>query len=135
MLTLETPVEAVPKIGAAYQKKLKKLKIKTVQDLLLYFPQRYDDFSNIVPISAAKQGQVVCVQGRIVAGEASKSFRKWMDIISITIEDETGTINATWFNQPYLVHLRKMKIWCTPAALCRCTRKPKGLPAAGCVTS
>ena len=107
MLTLETPIEDVPKIGAAYQKKLKKLKIKTVQDLLLYFPQRYDDFSNIVPISAAKQGQVVCVQGRIVAVEASKSFRKWMDIISITIEDETGTINATWFNQPYLVQSLK----------------------------
>ncbi len=107
MLTLDTPIEEVPKIGAAYQKKLKRLKIKTVQDLLLYFPQRYDDFSNIIPINEARQGQVVCVQGRIVAVEASRSFKKWMDIITITIEDETGTINATWFNQPYLAQSLK----------------------------
>ncbi len=107
MLTLDTAVEDVPKIGPAYQKKLKKLGINHVRDLLYYFPQRYDDFSNIIPISQARQGNVVCVQGRIIAVEASKSVRKWMNIITITIEDETGTINATWFNQPYLAQSLK----------------------------
>ena len=102
MLTLDTKVEEVPKIGTAYQKKLKKLKIETVQGLLFYFPSRYEDFSNIVPIKKAKLGYVVCIQGRVTEVNRSRSFKKWMEIVEIEIEDDTGPIRALWFNQPYL---------------------------------
>ncbi len=102
MLTLDTKIEEIPRVGLAYQKKLKKLKIQTVKDLLFYFPSRYDDFSNIVPIKKAKVGYVVCVQGRITEIEHSRSFKKWMAITKIVIEDETGSIGALWFNQSYL---------------------------------
>ena len=63
MINLDTKIEEIPKIGPAYQKKLKKFGIKTVQDLLLYFPARYDDFSNIIPINQVKVGNDVCIQG------------------------------------------------------------------------
>ena len=102
MINLDTPVEEVPKIGAAYQKKLKKFAIRTVQDLLFYFPARYDDFSDIIPINEVKNGHMACVQGKIVDIQSEKSFKKWMDITQIVIEDETGQIRAVWFNQPYL---------------------------------
>ena len=102
MLNLETKIEDLPKIGSAYQKKLKKLKIKTVQDLLFYFPSRYEDFSNIIPINEVKVGFTVCVQGKITEIKSSRSFKKWMDITEIIVEDESGSIKALWFNQPYL---------------------------------
>ena len=38
MISLSTKVEEIPKIGAVYAKRLKKFGIKTVQDLLFYFP-------------------------------------------------------------------------------------------------
>ncbi len=59
MISLDTPVEDVPKIGATYQKKLKKLGIETVQDLLLYFPSRYEDFSDVIEIAQAQAGNTV----------------------------------------------------------------------------
>jgi len=102
MITLETNIGEIPKIGPAYQKKLKKLGITTVHDLLFYFPQRYNDFSNIVTINQVKNGTTACVQGRIVEIATEKSFRKWMDITEAVIEDETGQIKALWFNQPYI---------------------------------
>ncbi len=102
MIKLSTPIENVPNIGQAYHKKLKKLGIKTVQDLLFYFPLRYEDFSNIIPISQIKVGEVVCVQGRIIAIENTQTFKKWMTITEVEIEDETGNIKALWFNQPFL---------------------------------
>ena len=107
MLNLETKVEEMPKIGLAYQKKLKKLGIKTVQDLLFYFPARYDDFSDIIPIKNAQAGQVACVQGRIISIDQTHTFKKGMDITEIVIEDETGQIAALWFNQPYLAQSLK----------------------------
>lgn len=103
MLNLDTSVEEVPKIGMAYAKKLKKLGIKTVQDLLFYFPARYDDFSDIIPINKVQAGQIVCVQGKIISIDQTHPFKKFTSITEVTIEDETGEITALWFNQPYLI--------------------------------
>lgn len=104
MITLSTKVEEIPKIGTVYAKRLKKFGIKTVQDLLFYFPSRYDDFSEIITIKQARQklNDVVCIQGEIIFIETSKSWRGGMAITNAIIKDLTGQINITWFNQPYL---------------------------------
>jgi len=102
MLNLDTKVEDIAKIGPAYQKKLKKFGIKTIQDLLYYFPVKYSDFSDIITIDKVKNGFSACVQGKIVEIGTTKTFKKWMDVTEATIEDETGQIRALWFNQPYI---------------------------------
>ena len=75
MITLATNVEELPRVGSAYAKRLKKFGIKTVQDLLFYFPARYDDFSEIITIRQARQmlAESVCTQGEIIDIETSKS--------------------------------------------------------------
>lgn len=104
MITLETAVQELPKVGAAYAKKLKKFGITTVQDLLFYFPQRYDDFSEIITIKSAraKLGETVCVQGRVTAIENTASFYKRTAVTEAIIQDDTAEINVVWFNQPYI---------------------------------
>ena len=104
MISLSTPIQEVPKIGIAYAKRLKKFGIKTVQDLLFYFPARYDDFSKIISIKEAKQrlGEVVCAQGQITEIESSHTWKNFINLTQATIQDNTGEINIIWFNQPYL---------------------------------
>jgi len=104
MISLSTNVEELPKVGAVYAKKLKKFGIKTIQDLLFYFPARYDDFSEIISIQDARQkiGEAVCVQGVITEIEASHTWKKWLQMTTATIQDQTGEIKIIWFNQPYL---------------------------------
>jgi len=104
MISLSTPVEEIPKIGVAYAKKLKKFGIKTVQDLLFYFPARYDDFSEIISIKVARQrlGETVCVQGQITEIENTNTFKKFMTMTEVTIQDDDSEIKVIWFNQPYL---------------------------------
>ena len=102
MINLLTPIEEIPKIGPAYQKRLKKLGIKNVRDLLFYFPTRYDDFSNIIPIKKVKLGYTVCLQGEIIEIKNIRTSKKFMNITEITVQDKTGSFKALWFNQPYL---------------------------------
>jgi ATP-dependent DNA helicase RecG len=104
MIGLDTKVEEIPKIGTAYAKKLKKFGIKTVQDLLFYFPARYDDFSEIISIKAARQrlGETVCVQGQITEIENTNTFKKFMTMTEATVQDNGSEIKVIWFNQPYL---------------------------------
>lgn len=109
MITLDTKVEEVPKIGLTYAKRLKKFGIKTVQDLLFYFPARYEDFSEIISIKEAKQklGETVCVQGKITSIESSHTWKKFINLTQATIQDDTAEINVLWYNQPYLAKTLK----------------------------
>ncbi len=105
MLSLHTKIEDIPRIGSAYQKRLKKMGIHTIADLLYHFPSRYEDFSDVIEIAKAKKqlSQNVCVQGEIIEIESANTPRKFMNITQITIQDNSGEIKALWFNQPYLL--------------------------------
>jgi len=105
MLSLSSKIDEIPKIGEVYQKRLKKFGIKTIQDLLYYFPSKYDDFSEIITIKQAfqKLGQIVCIQGKISEIESKNTFKKRMNITEAIIEDDTGSVKIIWFNQPYII--------------------------------
>ena len=106
-MELSTPIEELPNVGSIYQKRLKKLGIKTVQDLLYHFPHRYEDFSNISPISKIKYGQDCCIQGKILEIQNTRTWRKRMILTQALVQDRTGAIKVIWFNQPYLIKTLK----------------------------
>lgn len=106
-MNLNTPIERIARIGPSYQKKLKKLRINTVQDLIFHFPHRYEDFSNLIPISETKIGEACCIQGKILRIENTKTWKKRMILTQAMVEDNSGAIRAVWFNQPYLVNVLK----------------------------
>lgn len=107
MINLDTKVEEIPRVGLAYQKRLKKMGIHTVKDLLFYLPNRYEDFSHIIPIKKIKLGYTVCVQGRVIEVKNTRTFKRFMSITEVFLEDTTGQIKAIWFNQPYLAKTLK----------------------------
>jgi len=106
-MNLSTPIEEIPRVGPQYQKRLKKLGIKTVRDLLFHFPHRYEDFSDIIPISQATPGKIICIQGEITEIKNFRTFRRRMYITEAKVSDESGGIRVTWFNQPYLINTLK----------------------------
>ncbi|MCL4387441.1 MAG: ATP-dependent DNA helicase RecG [Patescibacteria group bacterium] len=100
-MNLETKVSELSGVGPAYVKKLSKIGIETINDLLFHFPRRYDDFSKTVPIGEAKTGENISVIGEIWQ-IANKRSRRGITITEAVVADETGTIKAVWFNQPFL---------------------------------
>lgn len=104
MIDLTAPIEKLVRVGPRNLPRLKKLGIKTVKDLLWHFPARYENLTNVVPISKVEAGTVVSVRGRILDIKNAVSWRRRrrMSITTATVEDETGLINAVWFNQPFI---------------------------------
>ncbi len=103
MLDLTTPIEKLNHVGPKSLLRLKQLGINTVKDLLHHFPTRYDDYSNIVPISEIKEsGMTVGIQGEVTDIKINQLWRRRMSITSAVISDETDEVRAVWFNQPYL---------------------------------
>ena len=106
-MNFSTLVQELPRIGPQYQKKLKKLGIKTVRDLLFHFPHRYEDFSEIIPISNIRLKEQICIQGKILEIENNRTWKRRMILTQALIQDQSGAIKVIWFNQPYLVNTLK----------------------------
>lgn len=108
IMDLSTPIEKIFGIGPVFQKKLKKIGVKTVHDLFYHFPHRYEDFSNIISVSKVKSNENVCVLGKILEIKNSRTWKKRMILTQAIVQDKTGAIKVVWFNQPYLT--RNLKI-------------------------
>lgn len=102
MYSLSTPIENLTRVGKTTAGRLKRLGIGTVNDLLFYFPFRYEDYSQVVQIKDLRPNQTVTVRGKIVLIENRRAHRRRMTITEALIEDETGSIKVIWFNQPFL---------------------------------
>ncbi|MGB8815649.1 MAG: ATP-dependent DNA helicase RecG [Minisyncoccia bacterium] len=84
---------------------LKKLGIKTVEDLLYHFPTRYGDVSKMQNIGSLKAGDDAVIFGKISGLKTGKAFIKRTPIAEAIIEDETGKIKTVWFHQPYIAKM------------------------------
>ncbi len=104
MIILDTSISKLNKVAASQAKKLKNLGIRTVRDLLYYYPFRYDDFSQVSKISELKPGTKASIQGRVDLISNKRSLRKRIIITEALISDDTGSFKALWFNQPFLTN-------------------------------
>lgn len=101
--SLDTPARFLKGIGPKRAKALNRSGIYSVEDLLYYFPRRYEDRTKFTPISQLKEGQVQTVKAKILARDERVSFRRrGFSITEVAVGDDTGKIFCVWFNQPYL---------------------------------
>jgi ATP-dependent DNA helicase RecG len=75
--------------------------MKTIRDVLYFFPRRYDDFSNLKPINRLEYGEEVTIVGRVQSTD-SRRTRSGTPLFKAVLSDGTGFLELTWFNQPYL---------------------------------
>lgn len=101
-MNLKDSIIKVPLVGSIQSKRLEKLGISTVEDLINHFPFRYDDFSLISSILRAQPGETLTIRAKVekVTNAFSKTGKRIQEAI---LSDSTGSITAIWFNQPYLV--------------------------------
>lgn len=79
---------------------LRRLGISTVEDLLNFFPRRYQDWTRVTKMEDAHYGEEQVLYGRILEVKEIHP-RMRMSILRVTISDGTGAAVLTYFNQPW----------------------------------
>jgi len=102
MLTLDTDIINITRVGKTTAKYLNRLGITTVRDLLFYFPFRYDDFTHLTPMDKLQPEISANVVGQIELIENKRSWRRRMYITEALITDGKETLKVIWFNQPFI---------------------------------
>ncbi len=88
-------VTSLKGVGPALGKKLAKLGIETVQDILFHLPFRYEDRTQITPIGASRPGESYVLQGEIVACEVAFGRRR---SLLAYLQDNTGKIGLRFYH-------------------------------------
>jgi ATP-dependent DNA helicase RecG len=101
---LDTPVQFLKGVGPKLAQILAKVGVGTVEDLLYFLPRAYEDRRNIRPIVKIRPNELEVVKGEIIRIESPQT-RSRFSILKVYLNDQTATIQAVWFNQPYLVRL------------------------------
>lgn len=103
MLTPQTTITDFPRLGKRLAPRLKKLGIKTIANLLWYLPTRYEDLSEVTSIVDVHPSEAkVTVRGQITLLRSRRSFKRRMMVTELQIEDGSGSLQAVWFQQPYV---------------------------------
>ena len=89
------PVTVLKGVGPAIAKRLQRLNIRTVQDVLFHLPARYEDRTRITPMGAVQAGQLVVVQGEVELAEVRFGRRR---SLLVRISDGTGSLTLRFFH-------------------------------------
>ena len=79
--------------------------LETVGDLIEHFPRRYEDFRDRKSIRDLKVGEEATIRGEVVRISADRTARRRVDIVRVLVRDDTGAVEAVWFNQRYLTRV------------------------------
>lgn len=98
--SIDSPITFIKGISSSLATKFNKLGVKTVRDLLYFFPHRHLDYSQRKPISQLTEGTEETIVANVwQAQEIRLGGRRSTEAI---VGDETGNVRVVWFNNPYL---------------------------------
>ncbi|CCU79512.1 ATP-dependent DNA helicase RecG [Halanaerobium saccharolyticum subsp. saccharolyticum DSM 6643] len=100
-LKLSDEVQFIKGVGPRWAERLSKLEIKTVKDLLYYFPREYEDRSQISQIKYTAVGEKANFRVEVLKVEYQK-IRNKLDLLRVTFSDGSDVVNGIWYNQSYL---------------------------------
>lgn len=98
----QKPIQYLKGVGEARAALFHKLGIFTVGDVITHYPRDYEDRSMLKKLAQLQDGEQCSFEGIIASRILESRPRKGLVVSRVSITDETGMINAIWFNQPYL---------------------------------
>ncbi|MBU1046248.1 ATP-dependent DNA helicase RecG [Patescibacteria group bacterium] len=101
-MNLNSTIEKEFRINETQKKALKRLGLKTIEDLLFYFPNRYESTEDLREIKGLKKGEKIILYAQVKKIKATKAYYKKIPMTEAVLEDASGVITAIWFRQAYI---------------------------------
>jgi len=95
-------VKALPGVGPARARALERLGIRTVEDLLTFFPRGYEDRTRVSTIAQAPEHVPVCIRATVADRPSATRVRKGLNTTKVQVVDDSSCMTITFFNQDYV---------------------------------
>jgi len=101
VIELNSPINILPGVGEKKAKLFHKLGLRSMKDLLYYFPRDYEDWSERHSITEAADSQWFTIEA-VVSAVPTVQLKGRLSIIRAKLEQNGAFITAVWFNQPWI---------------------------------
>ena len=98
-MNLLTPLSAIKGVGPKTAEQLDVAGLRTVRDLIYFLPRKHEDFSSVSQIVDLSPGKRT-IKARCES-VSTRNVKRGMRVTSATLADESGKVQAVWFNQAY----------------------------------
>ena len=88
-------------VGEKTEKLFEKIGVRSMEDLLRYYPRNYEEFKDPIKISKVQENEVCAVEGTVISGVYVNRVRT-LQIVSTSVSDDSGKLSLVWFNVPYM---------------------------------
>lgn len=105
MPALDDSIQFVKGIGPKKAKLFEKLHIRTLRDALETYPRDYEDRTRITRIADIDAEDKYAIRAVVGTEPKVNRIRKGLTLVKCTIFDESGSLNVTYFNNPYAAAL------------------------------
>jgi len=102
---LATPLGDLEQVARPVARRLEAFGLTTVGDLIAHYPRRYEDYRDRKAIRDLRLGEEATIRGEVLRVTPERALRRRVDIVRVLVRDDTGAVDATWFNQRYLGRL------------------------------
>jgi ATP-dependent DNA helicase RecG len=99
---LQAPVRSLAGVGPKLAEAAAEAGIETIGDLLWRVPHSYRDRSAVRALADLRLGEEATVMVEVRSVRLRRARRRGLTIVEATVADSSGSIAATWFNQPWL---------------------------------
>ena len=89
-------------VGEKRAELFEKKGIRTVEDLLYYFPRSHEDRSEMKEIADCAEGETVCVSVTVFSPVSDVRVRRNLLVSTMIVSDQTGALNVVWYNNKYV---------------------------------
>ena len=100
-LSLDSPVTALKNVGAKRAALYEKLGIRTVSDLLRFYPRSYIDYTSPIMAADGQEGESCVIKGYVLKKLQPAPIRKGLVIYKILANDGLSNFQVTIFNNEY----------------------------------
>lgn len=95
-------IKTLSGIGPQRAKTLEKKGIRTIDELLYYFPRTYEDRTHFCDIRDLKDGEYACISATVYSPVHETRIRNNFTIYSMTVFDDSGQIRVLWYNNRFV---------------------------------
>ncbi len=99
---LSQPVTTLPGVGPERAEQLARLGIRTIEDLLLHRPRRYEDRRQFRQIAQLADGEQALCAGKVVAMGVKYWAHRSKSVFELVLDDGTARLYCRWWNLPYM---------------------------------
>ena len=104
---LQKPLTSFLGVGPQRSRLLAALGLVVVEDLLWFFPRRYEDRRHVAAIASLLPGRPAVVYAKVTDTKRRRLQKPGLEIVTALLTDESGSITVSWFNRKGLEYILK----------------------------